>query len=38
MADEQSRPPFNKTSPIPKGLDWPSLFKRNGDELDLLPA
>ena len=22
MADEQSRPPFNKVSPIPKGFDW----------------
>jgi type I restriction enzyme M protein len=38
MADEQSRVPFNKPSPIPKSFDWPSLLKRNGDELDLLPA
>ena len=22
MADEQTRPPFNKDSKIPKGLDW----------------
>jgi hypothetical protein len=26
MADEQSRPPFNKPSPIPKGFDWPALL------------
>jgi len=26
MADEQSRPPFNKPSPIPKGKDWPALL------------
>jgi hypothetical protein len=26
MADEQSRPPFNKRSPIPKGFDWASLL------------
>ena len=24
MADEQSRPPFSKPSPIPKGKDWPA--------------
>ena len=34
MADEQSRPPFNKRSPIPKEFDWESLLKRNGDELE----
>lgn len=26
MADEQSKPPHNKTSSIPKGYDWPSLL------------
>ena len=26
MADEQSRPPFNKPSPIPKDFDWQSLL------------
>lgn len=34
MADEQSRPPFNKPSAVPKGYDWPSLLARDGDELE----
>ena len=34
MADEQSRSPFNKRSPIPKDFDWQSLLKRDGDELE----
>jgi type I restriction enzyme M protein len=34
MADEQSRPPFHKRSPIPKEFDWQSLLKRGGDELE----
>jgi type I restriction enzyme M protein len=34
MADEQSRAPFNKASPIPKDFDWRSLLKRDGDELE----
>lgn len=34
MADEQSRAPFNKRSPIPKGFDWPSLIAKDGDELE----
>jgi type I restriction enzyme M protein len=34
MADEQSRAPFNKRSPIPKEFNWPSLLKRDGDELE----
>jgi type I restriction enzyme M protein len=34
MADEQTRPPFNKPPNIPKGLDWPSLLERDGDELE----
>ena len=33
MADEQSRPPFNKASPIPKGFDWVSLLAKDGDKL-----
>ena len=28
MADEQSRPPFNKPSPIPKGFDWAELARQ----------
>ena len=35
MADEQSRPPFNKRSPIPKGFDWGSLLAKDGDELEI---
>jgi len=34
MADEQSKPPFDKRSPIPKDFDWPSFLKRDGDELE----
>jgi type I restriction enzyme M protein len=34
MADEQSRPPFNKKSIIPKDNDWQSLLKKSGDELE----
>lgn len=33
MADEQTEPPLRRPSGIPKGLDWPSLVERNGDEL-----
>ncbi len=35
MADEQSRPPLNKPSPIPKGKDWPALLARDGDDLEI---
>ena len=35
MADEQTRPPFNKSSPIPKGKDWPALLAKDGDELEV---
>ena len=28
MADEQTKPPFNKKSKIPKGLDWSTLQKK----------
>ncbi len=35
MADEQSKPPFNKPSVIPKNLDWESLLKKDGDELEV---
>ena len=33
MADERSRPPYNQASPVLAGYDWPSLVKRDGDEL-----
>jgi len=35
MADDPSRPPFNKPSPIPKGKDWPALLAKDGDELEI---
>jgi type I restriction enzyme M protein len=34
MAEEQSQPPFNKPSSVPKGYDWPSLMAKDGDELE----
>src|SRR6266496_3427817 len=34
MAHEQTQAPWKKPSPIPEGLDWPSLMKRDGDELE----
>src|SRR5947207_2473309 len=35
MADEQSKPPFNKPSPIPQGFSWPALLKLDGDDLEI---
>ncbi len=35
MADEQSKPPFNKPSPIPKGFGWAALLKLDGDDLEI---
>ncbi|HEY5895641.1 MAG TPA: class I SAM-dependent DNA methyltransferase [Chthoniobacterales bacterium] len=35
MADEQSKPPFNKSSPIPKGFGWDVLLKLDGDDLEI---
>src|SRR5450759_2205959 len=34
MADEQTKPPFNKSSTSPKGVDWQSLVSRDGTELE----
>jgi type I restriction enzyme M protein len=34
MADEQSKPPFKKESPVPKGFSWPALLKLDGDDLE----
>lgn len=34
MADEQTKPPFNKPSTIPAGLDWKSLLSKDGDALE----
>jgi type I restriction enzyme M protein len=34
MADEQTRPPFNRPSAVPDRFDWPSLLAKDGDELE----
>ena len=34
MADEQSKPPFNKKSIIPKEFDWQTLLAKSGDGLE----
>src|SRR4029079_12860488 len=33
MADEQSKPPFNRKSIIPAEFNWNSLKSRDGDDL-----
>jgi type I restriction enzyme M protein len=35
MADEQTKAPFNRPAIIPKDLDWPSLLRRDGDDLEV---
>ena len=35
MADEQTKPPFNRPSIIPAGLDWQSLKAKDGDDLEV---
>ena len=34
MADEQSKAPWNRPSPVPAGLDWQSLLDCDGEELE----
>jgi len=34
MADEQTKPPFNKPSVILKDYDWESLLSKSGDDLE----
>ena len=34
MADELTRPPYNRPALVPRGLDWPSLLKLDGDVLE----
>lgn len=34
MAHEQTQPPYNRPSTIPKGYDWASLLARDGDDLE----
>ena len=33
MADERTKVPYNQKSPVPKDYGWPSLIKKDGDEL-----
>jgi len=33
MADERTKPPYKQKSIVPKNYDWPSLIKKDGDEL-----
>ncbi len=35
MADEQTRPPFNRPSTIPKPWDWQTLLTKDGDGLEV---
>src|SRR5258705_9615223 len=35
MADEQSKPPFNRLAPVPPQFSWPELLKRDGDDLEI---
>ena len=35
MADEQTKPPFNKESVIPAGQGWESLVDKDGDALEV---
>jgi type I restriction enzyme M protein len=34
MADEQTKAPWHRPSPVPSGLDWLSLLERDGEELE----
>ncbi|MHB1516545.1 MAG: type I restriction-modification system subunit M, partial [Acidiferrobacteraceae bacterium] len=33
MADERTRAPYSQPSPVPEKYGWPSLIKKDGDEL-----
>src|SRR5580700_867463 len=35
MADEQTRPPFSRPAIVPRGLDWASLVRLDGDDLEV---
>ncbi len=35
MADEQTKPPFNREPILPFDMDWPSLMALDGDELEV---
>lgn len=33
MADERTKPPYNQASSVPEKFSWPSLLKKDGDDL-----
>ncbi len=33
MADERTKPPYNQPSTVPAAYAWPTLVKKDGDEL-----
>jgi type I restriction enzyme M protein len=35
MADEQTHAPFNRPAIVPRGLDWASLVRLDGDDLEV---
>jgi type I restriction enzyme M protein len=35
MADEQTRTPFSRPAIVPRGLDWASLVRLDGDDLEV---
>ncbi|MEO6219017.1 MAG: SAM-dependent DNA methyltransferase, partial [Ginsengibacter sp.] len=35
MADEYSKPPHNRTMPIPRAYTWETLTNKSGDELEV---
>ena len=35
MADEYSRPPHNRSMPIPEKYNWQTLTNKSGDELEV---
>jgi type I restriction enzyme M protein len=35
MADEQTRPPYNRKPIVPEGYDWTSLLAKEGDALEV---
>lgn len=35
MADEYTKPPWKRPSPVPEGYDWPALMSKDGDALEV---
>ena len=33
MADERTKPPYNQTSAVPAKYNWPTLLKKDADDL-----